>query len=168
MAYKWDDLKLFVYIQCANIFWTFKLLSEPPAAKSGSIAQIATTKWVITILRRPPIWSLPVKFVKKFSGRTCSPLNVMSPINLEADEYCPHCDNRYVLDAVTKEDRWSEFCWLFDPLHYYIWNWIWKIAVLQLNEVLIISKVVALVLWYSILSVISFLYCSPLNKSSLK
>ena len=23
----------------------------------------------------------------------------------EADEYCPHCDNKYVLDAVTKEDR---------------------------------------------------------------
>ena len=23
----------------------------------------------------------------------------------ESDEYCPHCDNKYVLDAVTKEDR---------------------------------------------------------------
>jgi hypothetical protein len=23
----------------------------------------------------------------------------------EADEYCPYCDNHYVLDAVTKEDK---------------------------------------------------------------
>lgn len=24
----------------------------------------------------------------------------------ESDEYCPFCDNKYVVDAVTKEDRW--------------------------------------------------------------
>jgi hypothetical protein len=24
---------------------------------------------------------------------------------LESDEYCPYCDNKYVLDAVTKEDK---------------------------------------------------------------
>ena len=24
---------------------------------------------------------------------------------VEADEYCPYCDNKYVLDAVTKEDK---------------------------------------------------------------
>lgn len=141
MAYKWYDLKLFVYIQCANIFWTFKLPSEPPAAKSGSIAQIATMKWATTILRRPTKWCLPVKFVKKCSGKTCSPSNVIPSNNLEADEYCPHCDNRYVLDAVTKEDRWSEFCWLFDPLHYYIWNWIWMIAVLHPNKAYIVFTV---------------------------
>ena len=23
----------------------------------------------------------------------------------EADEYCPYCDNKYVLDAVSKEDK---------------------------------------------------------------
>jgi uncharacterized CHY-type Zn-finger protein len=23
----------------------------------------------------------------------------------EADEYCPFCDNKYIVDAVTKEDR---------------------------------------------------------------
>ena len=23
----------------------------------------------------------------------------------EQDEFCPHCDNKYVLEAVTKEDR---------------------------------------------------------------
>lgn len=26
---------------------------------------------------------------------------------LESDEYCPHCDNKYVLDAVTKENKWG-------------------------------------------------------------
>lgn len=25
---------------------------------------------------------------------------------LESDEYCPYCDNKYVLDAVTKENKW--------------------------------------------------------------
>lgn len=28
-------------------------------------------------------------------------------LTLESDEYCPHCDNKYVLDAVTKEDKWE-------------------------------------------------------------
>jgi len=26
--------------------------------------------------------------------------------DVEADEYCPYCDNKYILDAVTKDDRW--------------------------------------------------------------
>ncbi|KAL4470216.1 hypothetical protein ABPG74_011827 [Tetrahymena malaccensis] len=23
----------------------------------------------------------------------------------ECDEYCPHCDNKYIIDAITKEDK---------------------------------------------------------------
>lgn len=32
----------------------------------------------------------------------------MIDLILESDEYCPHCDNKYVLDAVTKQDKWLD------------------------------------------------------------
>ena len=49
--------------------------------------------------------------------------------SLESDEYCPHCDNKYVLDAVTKDERWGNNEWrnrddlniLFFALLIFIW-----------------------------------------------
>jgi hypothetical protein len=48
---------------------------------------------------------LHAKSARRFSGRTFWHIKVNMKLSLESDEYCPHCDNKYVLDAVTKEDK---------------------------------------------------------------
>jgi hypothetical protein len=69
----------------------------------------ATRRAPITSCSRSLKWSLPVKSAKSASARTRASLRRgtdglwthAEDAKQRSDEYCPHCDNHFVLDALT-------------------------------------------------------------------
>ncbi len=57
------------------------------------------------ILKKSTDMVFACKLCKKVFRKDMLLFEGTSLIHIEADEFCPYCDNRYILDAVTKEDR---------------------------------------------------------------
>jgi hypothetical protein len=80
-------------------------------ARSGSTVQNATKKPPTILCYKPLTWFLLARSAKSASGRTRGNLKTGTrwgtigsrpkSLTVRSDEYCPHCDNHFVLDAVT-------------------------------------------------------------------